>query len=164
MKDNVNGERESMTGTTTDGERSITVKRVIEASPERVYEAFLDPDDLVVWEPPEGFSAEVLELEPEEGGTFRIANNAQAEGLHSFTFCGTYQELKPGEKIVYTDESVVESTGEGEVGTGTVTFEAVPDGTEVTLQVDGIPEYVPLEKASKRWNDSLGKLEGQVED
>lgn len=162
MTDNTNEGDAAATDTTGDEERSITASRVIEAPPERVYEAFLDPDDIAVWSPPDGFRAEVQEVVPEEGESFRIENIAESEEMaqHNHTFEGTYQELKRGEKIIWTDES-----GEGDDhGTVTVTLDAVPDGTEVTLRVAGIPEFVPLDQASGRWEGSLEKLAGLVED
>lgn len=162
MTDDTNDSDTSASETTADEERSITARRVIKAPPERVYEAFLDPDDIAVWSPPDGFHAEVQEVEAEEGGSFEIENIAETEEMaqHNHTFEGTYQELKRGEKIVWTDES-----GEGDDhGTVTVTLDAVPDGTEVTLRVDGIPEFVPLDQASGRWEGSLEALAGLVED
>lgn len=74
MTDNANEGSKSTTENTADEERSITVSRVIEAPSERVYEAFLTPNDMAVWAPPEGFRAEVQEAEAEEGGSFRIEN------------------------------------------------------------------------------------------
>ncbi|GAA0255588.1 SRPBCC domain-containing protein [Haladaptatus pallidirubidus] len=163
MTDNVKEDDASTTENSADEGRSITVSRVIEAPTERVYEAFLTPDDIAVWSPPEGFRAEVQEVEPEEGGSFRVENIGEAEGMeqYSHTFEGTYQELKRGEKIVWTDES-----GEGEdSSTVTVTLNAVPDGTEVTLRLDGISEDVAEEYGvAEAWEDSLRKLAGQVED
>lgn len=163
MRDNANEDDASTTENAADQGRSITVNRVIEAPTERVYEAFLTPDDIAVWSPPEGFRAEVQEVEPEEGGSFRVENIGEAEGMeqYSHTFEGTYQELKRGEKIVWTDES-----GEGEnSSTVTVTLNAVPDGTEVTLRLDGISEDVAEEYGvAEAWEDSLRKLAGQVED
>ncbi|WP_254533032.1 SRPBCC domain-containing protein [Natrinema gelatinilyticum] len=84
-----------MTDTETPEGRSITVSRIIEAPPERVYEAFLDPDQVTQWLPPTGFSAEVHEFDATEGGTFRISFNTDVEELESYasTFHGTYQEL-----------------------------------------------------------------------
>jgi uncharacterized protein YndB with AHSA1/START domain len=52
-----------MTNTTPNDERSLTMSRVIEAPPDRVYNAFLDPDDLAAWLPPAWFSAEIHEFE-----------------------------------------------------------------------------------------------------
>ena len=163
MTDNATEDDTSSTENPADEGQSITVNRVIEAPTERVYEAFLTPDDIAMWSPPEGFRAEVQEVEPEEGGSFRVENIGEAEGMeqYSHTFEGTYQELKRGEKIVWTDES-----GEGEdSSTVTVTLNAVPDGTEVTLRLDGISEDVAEEYGvAEAWEDSLQKLAGQVED
>lgn len=163
MRDNANEDDASTTENAADQGRSITVNRVIEAPTERVYEAFLTPDDIAVWSPPEGFRAEVQEVEPEEGGSFRVENIGEAEGMEQYThtFEGTYQELKRGEKIVWTDES-----GEGEnSSTVTVILNAVPGGTEVTLRLDGISEDVAEEYGvAEAWEDSLRKLAGQVED
>ncbi|WP_254544910.1 SRPBCC domain-containing protein [Halomarina pelagica] len=163
MTDNATKDDASSTENPAGEGQSITVNRVIEAPTERVYEAFLTPEDIAVWSPPEGFRAEVQEVEPEEGGSFRVENIGEAEGMeqYSHTFEGTYQELKRGEKIVWTEES-----GEGEdFSTVTVTLNAVPDGTEVTLRLDGISEDVAEEYGvAEAWEDSLRKLAGQVED
>ncbi|WP_227354060.1 SRPBCC domain-containing protein [Haladaptatus salinisoli] len=163
MSDKPNEGDASTAEKTADKERSVTVTRVVEAPPERVYEAFLNPADIAVWAPPEGFRADVQEVESEEGGSFRIENIGETEETeqYSHTFQGTYQELKRGEKIVWTDES-----GEGDDhSTVTVTLDTIADGTEVTLRLEGIPEDV-AEKygVAEAWEDSLEKLAGQVED
>ena len=160
-----------MTDTTTTDEtetaeaRSVTVSRVIAASPERVYDAFLDPDELAAWLPPTGFSAEVDEFEGTEGGTFRITFAADTEELepYSHSFHGTYEELIPGEQIVYTEEFETDDPGMAGEMTTTVTFEAVPDGTEVTVHQAGIPEAISPENANEGWTDSLGNLAEIVE-
>ncbi|QLG26726.1 SRPBCC domain-containing protein [Halorarum halophilum] len=162
MTDDPNEGDAATTENTPDEERSITVNRVIEAPAERVYEAFLTPADIAVWAPPDGFRADVQEVEPEEGGSFRVENVGETEEMeqYSHTFQGTYQELKRGEKIVWTEDS-----GEGEdPSMVTVTLDAVPDGTEVTLRLDGIPQDVAekygVAEAKER---SLEKLADQVE-
>lgn len=163
MTNNHNEGDASTTENAVDGGQSITVNRVIEAPPERVYEAFLNPADMAMWAPPEGFRADVQEVEAEEGGSFRIENVGEAEGMdqYSHTFKGTYRELVRGEKIVWTEE-----TGEGDDhSTVTVTLDSVPDGTEVTLRLEGIPQDVDIEEygVADAWEDSLKKLAGQVE-
>ena len=146
-------------------ERTMTVSRVIEAPPERVYEAFLDPDELVQWLPPTGFSAEVHQLEPEEGGTFRMTFTGETEELAEYgsTFGGTYQELVPGKRIVHTDAFETDDPAMADEMTVTVTFEEVPEGTEVTVRQEGIPEAIPPEDSHAGWTDSLGQLAGLVE-
>lgn len=150
---------------TTEGQ-SVTVSRVIEAPPERVYDAFLDPDDLATWLPPTGFHAEVHELEPEEGGMFRITFTGETEELadYSHSFHGTYMELSPGERIVHTDEFETDEPGMTGEMTVAVTFEAVSDGTKVTVLQDGIPEAVSPDDANAGWTDSLENLATIVEE
>lgn len=155
---------EPMTGT-PDEERSMTVNHVIEASPERVYEAFVDPDELAAWLPPEGFSGEIHEFHATEGGTFRMSFNADSEELEPYasTFHGTYEELVPGERIVYTEAFESDDPGMAGDMTTTVTFEQAPSGTEVTVRQAGIPEAIPPENANEGWTDSLENLADIVE-
>lgn len=161
MTDDDTGEAEPMTN---EG-RSMTVSRVIEAPPGRVYDAFFDPDELSQWLPPTGFSAEVHHLEPEEGGTFRITFTGETEELADYghSFHGTYHELVPGERIVHTDEFEVDDPDMAGEMRNTITFETVEEGTEVTVHQEGIPEAIPPEDANEGWTDSLGKLAGLVE-
>ncbi|RRJ31382.1 SRPBCC domain-containing protein [Halocatena pleomorpha] len=160
-----NSGREPTINSEQNDSRSVTVSRVIEASPKRVYEAFLDPDELAQWFPPTGFSAEVHHLEPEEGGTYRITFTGETEKFAEYdsTFGGTYLELVPGERIVYTDEFETDDPEMAGKTTVTVTFEAVSVGTEVTVRHEGFPEAVPPSDANEGWIDSLSNLARLVE-
>lgn len=153
-------------GESTTDERSMTVSRVIEAPPERIYDAFLDPDKLAQWLPPTGFSAEVHHLEPKEGGTFRATFTGEtaefADMGHSFG--GTYQELEPGERIVYTESFETDAPEMAGEMTVTATFEAVPEGTEITVRQAGIPEAIPPSDANEGWNNSLENLAAVIEE
>ncbi|WP_458190705.1 SRPBCC domain-containing protein [Haladaptatus sp. NG-WS-4] len=150
----------------TTEERSITVSRVIQWPPERVYRAFLDPDELAQWLPPTGFSAEVHHLEPEEGGTYRITFTGETEAFADYdhSFGGTYVVLEPGKRIVQTDAFETEDPEMAGEMTVTVTFEAVPEGTEVTVHQEHIPEAIPPEDANEGWNSSLVNLAALLED
>ena len=164
MTINGNGDDGQQSDTRTDVQ-TMTVSRVIEAPPERVYEAFLDPNELAQWLPPTGFSAEIHQLEPEEGGTFRMTFTGETEELAEYgsTFGGTYRELVPGKRIVHTDAFETDDPAMAGEMTVTVTFEAVPEGTEVTVRQEGIPEAIPPEDSHAGWTDSLGQLAGLVE-
>lgn len=154
-----------MAAPTTDAARTVTVSRTIDASPDDLYDAFLDPEDLAGWTPPTGFSAEVHALDPVEGGTFRMTFTGETEETAAMgsTFHGTYVELVPGEKIVNTDQFETDDPDlAGEIRT-TVTFEAVDVGAEVTVVQEGLPAAIPVEDAEAGWADSLGKLVALVE-
>ena len=154
-----------MTDRETNETRRITVSRVIDSTPERGYEAFLDPVDLAAWLPPTGFSAEVHHLEPEVGGTFRITFTGETDELADYghSFGGTYLELVPGERIVHTDAFETDDPAMAGKMTVTVTFEAVEGGTEVTVHQENVPEVVSREDATAGWNDSLANLAAVVE-
>ncbi|AHG02023.1 hypothetical protein HALLA_01605 (plasmid) [Halostagnicola larsenii XH-48] len=161
-----NSGRELTINSEQNDSRSVTVSRIIEASPERVYEAFLDPDELAQWLPPTGFSAEVHHLEPEEGGTYRMTFTGETEEFAEYgsTFGGTYLELVPGERIVYTDEFETDDPEMAGETTVTVTFESVSEGTEVIVRHEGFPEAVPPSDANEGWIDSLENLADIVQE
>ncbi|MEY7852210.1 SRPBCC domain-containing protein [Natrarchaeobius sp. A-rgal3] len=140
--------------------RTVTVSRFLEAPPERVYDAFLDPAELAAWYPPTGYTGEVHHLEPEGGGTYRMTFYGDTEERADFeqTFGGTYRELSRGERIVYTDEFESDDPEMAGEMTVTVTFEAVDGGTEITVRQENIPEAIPPADANAGWNDSLESL------
>ena len=81
---------------------TIRLHRVLRASPDRVYRAFLDPDAMVKWLPPNGFIGKVHAMDARVGGSHRMSfTNFTTGSSHSFG--GTYLELVPGERIRYTD-------------------------------------------------------------
>lgn len=82
---------------------SIRLHRVLRAEPERVYRAFLDAEALAKWLPPNGFTGRVQAMDPRVGGSYKMSFTNFASGK-SHSFGGTYLELVPGERIVYTDK------------------------------------------------------------
>ena len=144
---------------------TVTFHRVLAAPPERVYRACLDPEALPKWMPPHGFTARVFELNATVGGRYRMHFTNLANG-QSHAFGGTYVELVPNERIVNTD--VFEDPSlPGEIRT-TMTFKAVPCGTELSIVQEGIPAMIPLDGCHVGWQQSLQLLallvEAQVPD
>ena len=81
---------------------TIALHRVLRAPPERIYRAFLDPEALVKWLPPHGFTGQVAQMAAHVGGSYRMSFTNFATGQRH-TFGGTYLELQPNERIRYTD-------------------------------------------------------------
>jgi uncharacterized protein YndB with AHSA1/START domain len=52
---------------------TIRLHRVIRATPETIYRAFLDPDAMAKWLPPNGFTGKVHHLEAKVCGTYRMS-------------------------------------------------------------------------------------------
>ncbi|MCA9392880.1 MAG: SRPBCC family protein [Candidatus Omnitrophica bacterium] len=139
---------------------TITLHRVLKTRPEKVYKAFLDPAAKAKWLPPYGFTCTVHELEPTEGGKFRMSFTNFSTG-HGHTFGGTYLELVPHERIRYSD-SFDDPNLPGEMQT-TVTLKPVSCGTEVHIVQEGVPAAIPSEGCYLGWQESLAQLARLVE-
>ena len=139
---------------------TIRLHRVLRASPERVYRAFLDADAVAKWLPPYGFTCKVYHLEGRVGGTYKMSFSNFSTG-HGHSFGGEYRELVPGEKIRYTD-SFDDPNLPGEMQT-TVTLTPVSCGTELNVVQEGLPAVIPLEMCYLGWQESLAQLAKLVE-
>lgn len=139
---------------------TVRLHRVLATRPEKVYRAFVEPDAIASWLPPFGFLCTVHELNPVAGGKHRMSFRNFTTG-NSHSFGGTYLELQPGERLVYTD-SFDDLSLPGEM-TVTVTLKAVSVGTELNIEQQGIPDIIPLEACYLGWQESLRKLAKLVE-
>ena len=139
---------------------TIHLHRVIAAKPEKVYRAFVEPDAIASWLPPFGFLCTVHELEAKVGGKHRMSFRNFTSG-NSHSFGGTYLEVVPGKKLVYTDKfDDPNLPGEMKV---TVTFKAVSCGTDMTVEQKDLPDVIPPEQCYLGWQESLRKLAKLVE-
>jgi len=139
---------------------TVRLHRVLTTRPEKVYRAFLEPDALAKWIPPDGFACIVHHLESRVGGTFRATfRNFTTGDSHSFS--GEYIELVPHERVRYTDKfDDPKMTGTIQV---TVTLKAVQVGTELTIVQEGLPDVIPPEACYLGWQQSLRNLARLVE-
>jgi uncharacterized protein YndB with AHSA1/START domain len=139
---------------------TIRLHRVLRATPERVYRAFLDADAMVKWVPPHGFTGKVHHLDARVGGTYRMSFTNFSTG-HSHAFGGAFLELVPNERIKHTD-TFDDPTLPGEMRT-TITLTAVSCGTELQIVQEGIPAPIPPEACYLGWQESLLLLAQLVE-
>ena len=165
IAEKVEGRGTTMTTTkartkTTTG--TVRLIRVFKAPRERVFNAFLDPDAFAKWIPPNGYTAHVYKFEPRVRGTYRMSfSSLDKKDTHFFG--GKYLEIKPYERLRYTDKfesDDPEMQGEMKV---TVTFRDVPGGTEVRIVQEGLPKVIPTEGAMLGWSQSLENLARLVE-
>jgi len=139
---------------------TVNLHRVLRTTPERLYRAFVDPEALAKWLPPNGFTAKVHHLDARVGGGFRMSFTNFSSG-RSHTFGGSYLELQPGERLRYTD-TFDDPNLPGEMVT-TVTLAKVSCGTELTVVQEGIPAMIPTEACYLGWQESLVLLAKLVE-
>jgi uncharacterized protein YndB with AHSA1/START domain len=139
---------------------TIKLHRVIRAPAEKVYKAFLDADAMAKWLPPNGFTCRVHQLEAKVGGSYKMSFTNFSTGK-SHSFGGTYLELKPYERIRYTDK-FDDPNMPGEIQT-TITLKKVSCGTEVSIVQEGVPDAIPAEACYLGWQESLILLAKLVE-
>ena len=138
---------------------TIKLHRVFKTTPERLYKAFLDPQALVKWMAPHGFTAKVHSQEPKVGGKYKMSFTNFSTG-NSHSFGGEYLELVPNQRIRHTD--VFDN---GPPGTMTVTVEIkkVVVGAELNITQEGVPDAIPAAACYLGWGESLDLLQLLVE-
>lgn len=139
---------------------TVRLHRILRATPERIYRAFLDPDAMAKWLPPHGFTGKVHHLEAKVGGTYKMSFTNFTTGK-SHSFGGSYLELKPNELIRHTD--VFDDPNlPGEIVV-TIRLQEVLCGTELSITQEGIPAMIPVEMCYMGWQESLTLLAHLVE-
>lgn len=139
---------------------SIRLHRVLRATPEKIYRAFLDGDAMAKWLPPNGFTGKVHHLDARVGGSYRMSFTNFSTG-RSESFGGEYLELVPFTRIRHTDK-FDDPNMPGEMQT-TITIRQASMGTELDILQEGIPEGIPPEACHLGWQESLTLLAKLVE-
>lgn len=139
---------------------TVRLHRVFTTTPEKIYRAFIEPDAVAKWLPPNGFTCTVDQLEPRVGGSYKMSFRNFTTG-HAHSFGGQYLELVPGQRLRYSDRfDDPNLAGELRV---TVTLKKVSVGTEVDILQEGVPDVIPLEACYLGWQESLRNLARLVE-
>jgi len=138
----------------------VRLHRVLRATPERIYRAFLDADAMVKWLPPNGFTGKVHHMDARVGGGYKMSFTNFTTG-HSHSFGGEYLELVPNERIRHTDKfDDPNLPGTMQV---TISLKKVSTGTELSVVQEGIPDVIPTEACYLGWQESLTLLAQLVE-
>jgi uncharacterized protein YndB with AHSA1/START domain len=139
---------------------TVNLHRVYTAMPEKIYRAFLDPDAIAKWLPPDGFTCNVHHIEGKVGGTYKMSfTNFTTK--KSVSFGGEYRELVENERLRYTD-NFDDPNLPGEIQV-TVVLKKVSLGTEIIIVQEGLPTVIPLEACYVGWQQSLNNLAKLVE-
>jgi uncharacterized protein YndB with AHSA1/START domain len=139
---------------------TVRLHRVFATQPDKVYRAFIEPDALAKWLPPNGFVATVHQHDAKVGGTYKMSFRNFTTG-HSNAFDGRYVELVPGQRLRYTDR-FDDPTLPGEMQV-TVIMKKVSAGTEIEITQENIPDLIPADACYLGWQESLQNLKRLVE-
>jgi len=147
----------------TGATNTVRLHRVLRAPCERVYRAFIDPDAMVKWLPPHGFTGKVHSMDARVGAGYRMSFTNFTTG-ESHTFGGTFVEMTPNERLRYTDR--FEVPADSPMATDmqvTVTLRSVSHGTDLSIVQEGLPAVIPVEMCCYGWQESLAMLAQLVE-
>jgi uncharacterized protein YndB with AHSA1/START domain len=133
---------------------SLTLKRRIGASPERVYAAWTDPTQLACWWGPEQAETLGAELDARVGGRFRIIFRTPDGEEHDVS--GSYLEVVPNEKLVF---AWMWRTMPERQSLVTVTLKRDGDGTLLTLLHEQFFDEEARDRHRSGWTGTLDKLE-----
>ncbi len=152
--------------------RTDTGSRVIGATPQALYDAFVDPRAVAAWRPPAGMRAEIYNFEARVGGGYRMAfvyesDDPAVRGKSTEkadVFTGTFVELVPGERII--ERATFESDDPAFAGimSVTTTFRSAAEGTaEVTMACSDVPEGIGAADHAAGIASSLANLAAYAE-
>src|SRR5580704_3491902 len=130
----------------------LQVRRVFDASPEELFDAWFEREQWQAWIGPEGCQCDVPVLEPKVGGRYRILMHL-TDG-REIPVEGVFQTVDRPRALVFTWGWALS----GGSTTVRLTFKAVEGGTELTLIHEGLPTAEAREGHGKGWNSALNKL------
>jgi len=150
--------------------RTDAASRIIRATPQAIYDAFVDPDAQAKWLPPTGMTGHFDLFEPWPGGRYRMTLTFTGEhttpgksSADADTVEGRLVELVPGERIVQAADFESDDPAFGGTMTMTWSLRAVREGTEVTVTASNVPEGVSAEDHAVGLASSLANLAAFVE-
>jgi uncharacterized protein YndB with AHSA1/START domain len=140
----------SAVATRSGQERDTRVSKIIKAPRRTIYQAFLDPEAVVSWLPPDGMKGRVYEFDAREGGAYRMSltyveSDHSSRGKtseHTDVVRGRFLELIPDERIVQLVEFESEDPAFAGPMTITWTLADVTGGTEVAIRCENAPEGI----------------------
>ena len=138
---------------------AVSIIREFNASPEHVWRAWTDPAHFAQWFGPQGYSGVVDHMDVRKGGTFRFGMKGPDGNV--IWSRGSYHEVKPFERLVYhehedgSDPSGTQPTWHLVIS---LTFEAIPKGTRMTMEQLGWPNEEWRSMAEGIWSQAFAKL------
>ena len=136
-------------------ENTLNLRRIFKAPREKVFRAWTDPEELKKWWGPPGYGTPSAEVDLRVGGKYRLGMRKLPEGP-VFYLAGTYREVRPPERLVYTWRWEAEP----ELGDTLVTVEFHDRGgsTEIVLTHELFPTEKARQEHERGWSGGLDNL------
>jgi len=144
-----------MAKTQTSPTTTLTLKRTFAAPRERVFRAWTDPKELARWfAPSSDYSVVIPEFDFIVGGKYLLEAHHKGGNVHRIA--GTYREIKPPEKIVFTWRWEKDPNSHDSLVT--VEFRDLGQSTEIAVTHEQLPSVEERDRHSQGWNGCLDQL------
>ena len=135
----------------------VELKQQIKASREAVFNAWKDPKLLSRWYAPDALTIPDIQVDFRVGGSYRISMTGAMRGREtSGALFGTYREIVPNERLVFTFKGTWDEMGPQTLVT--VEFRDIPGGTELHLVHEGFLSEQACDGHRFGWMSTLEKL------
>ena len=157
--------------------KPVVINREFKAPIEKVWAAWTEEEQMKKWWGPQHFTAPSITIDLKVGGKYLFCmRGAMGPGQPEIDMwsAGTYEEIVPLKKLVYTDHFADEKGNYISPATYgmadfdeemrvTVEFESLPDGgTKMTVTHEGAVPGTNADNMSIGWNQSFDKLNSSV--
>jgi uncharacterized protein YndB with AHSA1/START domain len=139
----------------------LRLERLIRADRQRVYDAWTQPDLLRIWSAPEGAEVESGEQDLRVGGKWGVVMVEESGARHEAF--GTYREIDPPKRLVYTHAWRQPDGGSSPETVLTVEFHPAEGGTLLVLRQEGFASADSRDGHGEGWSSAFGKLERLLE-
>ena len=139
-------------------ELPLVIERTIDATPEEVFDAWLDSEMLAVWMRPGNMTHSTVDVEPKVGGRFKISMHGPS-GVRVHT--GVYRELDRPRRLAFTWASPATEFEETLV---TILLRADRGKTILTLTHDGLAKDTIKAAHVMGWTRILELLDQSLSD
>jgi uncharacterized protein YndB with AHSA1/START domain len=143
--------------TQTASERELSITRVFDASRDRVWKAWTDPEEVKEWSAPQGFTMPVSEGDLRPGGAWRAC--MQKPDGTKLWLGGVYREIAPPERLVFTHAWDDENGKPGPETIVTVTLTERGGKPEMKFVQTGFESVDSRDGHAEGWNECFDKLE-----
>jgi uncharacterized protein YndB with AHSA1/START domain len=150
----------------------LRMSRTYDAEPQRVFDAWTDPEHFGAWFGPAAMTKLVCELDVRVGGEWRYMGEGEAKrmpGAHQGsgpvrpTVSGRYLEISPPHRLVFTwawHETADFNSPRGQESVVTVQFkEAAGERTDMVFTQAMFKDEQSMAAHERGWNEGLDKLE-----
>ena len=145
---------------TESAERELLITRVFNAHRSLVFKAWTEPQHLVHWWGPQGFTLPSCTMDLRPGGTYRFCMRSP-EGVDHW-LQGIYREIIEPERLVFT-YAFEDATGKpGHETLVTVTFAELGEKTKLTVHQAVFESVTVRDEHVRGWTETLDRLAGYL--